>query len=207
MKPPSFNRYEQIILASAKLFRERGYLATSIRDIGEALGITSAALYYHFKNKDELLLAVMEQALLRLREAVIEAISTSDNSAERLRIAIRTHLRISTDYQDFAIVWLRETRNLTPTAYEQVKVWQDAYDAVWSGLFLAAQKEGLYKEGVDIRLMRLLMFGALNLVVTWYRQKSAYSPEQIAHTLYYYVSEGVHQTPLGLSFTDIVSFP
>ena len=67
--------YDEIIIASAKLFRKNGYLATSIRDIGDALGITSAALYYHFKNKEEVLLAIILRALKEIRQAVETAVS------------------------------------------------------------------------------------------------------------------------------------
>ena len=82
------NRYQEIIIESARLFRERGYLATSIRDIGEALGITSAALYYHFKNKDELLLAMMKIALDQLQDAVGKAIAMETNPVQRIRAAM-----------------------------------------------------------------------------------------------------------------------
>ncbi len=185
------NRYQSIILESARLFRNNGYLATSIRDIGDALGITSAALYYHFKNKDELLETMMLVALKELHDAVEVSISAETDPNLRIRAAMRTHIRISTDYQDFGIVLLREVRHLSLEAQTRVIAKRDDYEAIWKKLFLDAQNAGQYKPDVDIQLLRLLTFGAINLVVTWYRESGAYSPEQIADSLYKIAGDGV----------------
>ncbi len=190
------NRYQNILVESARLFRRKGFLATSIRDIGDALDITSAALYYHFKNKDELLEAVMELALDRLRGAIEEATSADNHPALNIRQAMRAHLRISTEYQNFAIVLLQEIRHLSPDARGRVVAKRDAYEALWTDWFIEAQKVGVYKPHVDVRLLRLLTFGAINLVVTWFQPTGKYSAEQIADMLYEYASNGVMQPGL-----------
>lgn len=185
------NRYQKILIESARLFRERGYLATSIRDIGEALGVTSAALYYHFKNKDELLQAIMLVALNELETAVKASISAETDALERIRIATRTHLTISIEYQNFAIVLLQEARHLKPDGLERFIAERDAYERIWANLFLEAHNAGLYKPGVDLNLLRLLMFGTINLVVTWYKPSGAFTPEQIADAIFQYTGTGV----------------
>lgn len=190
------NRYQNILIESARLFRRKGFLATSIRDIGDALDITSAALYYHFKNKDELLEAVMQIALDRLRSAIEEATSAENHPALNIHLAMRAHLRISTEYQDFAIVLLQEIRHLSPEARARVVAKRDAYEALWTDWFISAQEAGVYKSHVDVRLLRLLTFGAINLVVTWFRPTGKYSAEQIADMLYEYASNGVMQADL-----------
>lgn len=187
----SGNRYQSILLESARLFREKGYLATSIRDIGDALDITSAALYYHFKNKEELLLAIMLVALEELRTAVDAAISAETEPNQRIKAAMRTHLRISVEYQDFAIVLLQEARHLSGEALERVVAERDSYERIWKQLFRDARATGQYRDDVDIRLLRLLTFGAINLVVTWYRKSGAYQPEEIADQLFMIATEGV----------------
>lgn len=71
--PPDSGGRDAILDTSAKLFSERGYKEVSIRDIAQACGMTNAALYYHFKNKEDLFLAMLqrdhEQTLVALREA------------------------------------------------------------------------------------------------------------------------------------------
>ncbi len=107
-------RQQEIILQSARLFREKGYLATSIRDISESLNMTSAALYYHFKNKEEILLAIMHIGLENLTKGVEAAVSEHSDIWDKLRAAFQTHMRASLDNQDFAYVLLKDLRHLSP---------------------------------------------------------------------------------------------
>jgi len=71
--PPDSGGRDAILDTSAKLFSQHGYKEVSIRDIAQACGMTNAALYYHFKNKEDLFLAMLqrdhEQTLVALREA------------------------------------------------------------------------------------------------------------------------------------------
>jgi AcrR family transcriptional regulator len=71
--PPDSGGREAILDTSAKLFSQHGYKAVSIRDIAQACGMTNAALYYHFKNKEDLFLAMLqrdhEQTLTALQDA------------------------------------------------------------------------------------------------------------------------------------------
>ena len=71
--PPDSGGRNAILDTSAKLFSQQGYKEVSIRDIAQACGMTNAALYYHFKNKEDLFLAMLErdheQTLVALREA------------------------------------------------------------------------------------------------------------------------------------------
>lgn len=188
----SSNRQQEIILESARLFRQKGYLATSIRDISESLNITSAALYYHFKNKEEILLEIMRLSLSRLHTAVQAAITKHhDEPWAQIRAALRTHLRISLDYQDFAIVLLKDLRHLTPEWRDEVVSARDAYEDMWEDMLLACQQAQLFKKDVDLNLLRLLTFGAMNLVVTWYRPSGKYQPEEIADVFLDYISNGV----------------
>lgn len=187
----AITRHQEIIIESASLFRQKGYLATSIRDISEILGITSAALYYHFKNKEEILLEIMRLSLNNLQEAVGQAIEEQDETWGRLRAALRTHLHISLMYQDFAIVLLKDLRHLSPELQHQIIAARDAYEEMWSELLKDGQNEGLIRQGVDLDLLRLLTFGALNLVVTWYKPTGVRQPHEIADAFLDFISRGV----------------
>ncbi len=199
MRPyrPQMDRYEEIIVKSSRLFRENGYPSTSIRDIGNALGVTSAALYYHFKNKDELLLAVIKTAHKNIQQNVHNAIEKETDPGRRIRNAMQAHLRFSVDHQDLAIVYLTEVEHLSEESYRHVEDEVQAYNAMWSTLFADAKESGVIGEHVDIGLLKLLMFGALNLVVTWYRPTGAYTPEQITDELFKYATEGVMPRSIG----------
>ncbi len=185
------SRQEEIIAQAAKLFREKGYIATSIRDISESLEMTSAALYYHFKNKEEILLAIMHLALTNLIEGVESAVSEQEDVWEKLRAAIRTHMRGSLDYQDFAYVLLKDLRHLSPEWRDEVVAKRDAYDRYWDRLLLEAREKGVIAEGIDLEMFRLLAFGAINLAISWYKPEGRYSPEEIADMFLDYLGDGV----------------
>jgi len=185
------NRMEEIVVTSAELFRSRGYLATSIRDIGDALGVTSAALYYHFKNKDEVLLGVMRIGLQEVSQAVTQTIENTEGTWEKIEAAMVSHIHFSLEHQDYAIVLLQELRHLSPNSRKEVVRVRDAYEEVWEGLLEQAQVEGLLRKDVDPGLLRLMMFGAINSVVSWYRPKGGHSPAEIAASFARYIGEGV----------------
>ena len=184
-------RQGEIIIQSARLFREKGYLATSIRDISESLDMTSAALYYHFKNKEEILLAIMHLGLEGLIKGVEEAVAAQEAIWDKLRAAFRTHMRASLDNQDFAYVLLKDLRHLSPEWQAEVVAKRDAYDSYWDQLLIKAREQGVIGSEIDLEMFRLLAFGAINLAISWYNPDGRYSPEEIADLFLDYLGDGV----------------
>ena len=184
-------RQGEIIIQSARLFREKGYLATSIRDISESLDMTSAALYYHFKNKEEILLAIMHLGLEGLIKGVEEAVAQQVEIWDKLRAAFRTHMRASLDNQDFAYVLLKDLRHLSPEWQAEVVAKRDAYDSYWDELLIEARDQGVIGAEIDLEMFRLLAFGAINLAISWYNPDGRYSPEEIADLFLDYLGDGV----------------
>jgi AcrR family transcriptional regulator len=89
------NRRGELVRAAAQLFREKGFEATTIRDIAGAVGMQSGSPFYHFANKHELLMAVMEEGLrlgLERSHAVVEAAGLTP--VERFRRLVRAHYGI-----------------------------------------------------------------------------------------------------------------
>lgn len=191
MSATKTNRPEELVRIAARLFREQGYAATSIRDLGEASGTTSAALYYHFANKEELLLAVIETGLKLVLSTMEKAVAQQQGVLDKLQVAMRAHLHSSLENQDFAVVVLQASRFLSPDRRQEVDALRVQYDALWDDLFLAGQREGLFKSDLDSKLLRKLIFGAMNNVVFWYRPEGGYSIDEISDTFLGWIMEGV----------------
>lgn len=187
------NRHNDIILQSARLFREKGYPSTSIRDIADTVNINSASLYYHFKNKEEILLEVMLYGVRIVHQKVQEILHTDQDLGLRVRDGLRTHLLISIEYQNFAAVHLQEMRHLSPDAYAKVIAERDAYEKMWEGIIDEAKNTQIIKPDVDTRLLRLHGFGTLNWIVTWYRPNGEYTPEEIIDAFVEHLRNGVFQ--------------
>jgi len=164
------NRRADLIRVAARLFREKGFDGTTIRDIAHAVGMRSGSPFYHFANKHELLMAVMEEGLRlgleRTRGAVDEALP----AAERLAQLVRTHYGILHDAgSDFIPVMLYDWRSLPAQYKRRIVELKDRYDAIWQRTLDELHEQGLLR--TDAKLARLMILGAMNFSATWYRLK------------------------------------
>ena len=165
------NRRGELVRAAAQLFREKGFEGTTIRDIAGAVGMQSGSPFYHFANKHELLMAVMEEGLrlgLERSRAVVEARGLT--AVERFRQLVRAHYGILHETgSDFIPVMLYDWRSL-PAAYRRrIVELKDRYDALWQATLDALHAEG--RLGADARIARLMILGAINFSATWYRAR------------------------------------
>jgi TetR/AcrR family transcriptional regulator, cholesterol catabolism regulator len=173
------NRREDLLRVCARLFREKGFDGTSIRDVSQAAGMHSGSPFYHFKSKQEMLFAVMEQGLTEgLRH--LEAVATEKlPPAEKFRKLVRVHLgTICEDGHDFIPVMLYDWRSLTPANRRRMIALQDRYDALWQKVTDELQAAGLMQG--DPQLARLFTFGVLNWTARWYRAGGRKSLDEIA---------------------------
>jgi AcrR family transcriptional regulator len=161
-------RRGQLVRESARLFREQGYDATSVRDIAAATGLQSGSWVYHFKTKQDILAAVMEEGLQQALER-IEAIARENlPPREHFRALVRTHLdTLLAPGQDFIPVLLYDWRSLDRRGRERVIALQKRYEKVWDDVMRRLRRSGDW--AMPTRVDRLLMFGALNWIVQWYR--------------------------------------
>jgi AcrR family transcriptional regulator len=173
------NRREELLRVSARLFREKGFDGTSIRDISSAAGMHSGSPFYHFKTKQDILIAVMEhglaEGLRRLEDAMVEP----GTAEQRLRRMIRAQLgTILEDGNDFIPVLLYDWRSLTEANQRRIIALNDRYDALWQRLIDDLKREG-HMPG-DAQLVRLLVLGAVNWTGRWYRDGGRLSLDEIA---------------------------
>lgn len=178
-RPRDGSRREDLLRVCARLFREQSFDGTSIRDIAQAAGMRSGSPFYHFKTKQEMLVAVMEQGLtegLRHLEAVA---ALKLPAAEKFRKLVRVHLgTLCEDGHDFIPVMLYDWRSLTSANRRRVIALQDRYDALWQRVTDEVKAAGLMQG--DAQLARLFTFGVLNWTARWYRAGGRKSLDEIA---------------------------
>ncbi len=162
------SRRHQLLRASARLFREKGFDGTSVRDIAQATGLQSGSWVYHFPTKQDILVAAMEQGLVDAL-ARIEAIAAQQLPPRRkFEALVRTHLdTLLAPGQDFIPVVLYEWRSLEASSRRRVAVPLKRYEAVWRDAIDALQRTGEWPTRTKIDVM--LLFGALNWMVRWYQ--------------------------------------
>ena len=162
--PRQDNRRAHLLDAAAKLFSERGFHATSMRDIAKAVGMLSGSIYYHFESKDEMLLAVYEEGVRRVATAVEQAVEREAEPWARLEAGCAAHLRGLIAYRDYARVMIQTAPDQAGSARARIRELRRNYEARFRQLIDALT----LPPGIDPRYVRLLLFGALNWSQVWY---------------------------------------
>jgi AcrR family transcriptional regulator len=171
------NRRRALLVGAARLFRRKGFDGTSTRDIAAAAGMQSGSPFYHFRSKQALLFAVMEEgmrhAVERQRQAITACGMEKLAPAEQLRVLVRHHFEVLLGPgSDFIPVMLYEARSVSPRHRAALAQLQGEYEQAWVPVLQALHAAGRLK--ADVKLARLLIFGALNWSVQWFdRRKGA----------------------------------
>jgi AcrR family transcriptional regulator len=177
------NRRGELLRSAARLFRRKGFNATSTRDIAAAAGMQSGSPFYHFKSKGALLYAVMEEgmrsAIARQSEALQKAERGAHDPGGLLAVLIRNHFDILLGPgSDFIPVMLYEWRSITPRQRLALADLQSEYEAPWMPVLRALHASGQLK--AEVKLARLLIFGALNWSAQWFDRRKAASLDELS---------------------------
>ncbi|MEJ6022014.1 TetR/AcrR family transcriptional regulator [Ramlibacter sp. PS4R-6] len=175
------NRRRDLLNSAARLFRRKGFDATTTRDIAAAVGMHSGSPFYHFESKGALLAAVMEEGMrtaIERQRTALEAAGDRIPASQRLRVLVRNHFDVLLGPgSDFIPVMLYEARSLTPKQRRVITDLQSEYEAAWVPVLQQLVTVGKLKG--DVKLARLLIFGALNWSAQWYDRRKGASLDEL----------------------------
>jgi len=172
-------RRQQIEDAASALFRDRGYAATSVRDIAHALDMQGGSLYAHVASKEDVLWSIVSRAADRFNAKVGPVAIGGAPAAARLREMIRAHVGVVTGAQKDAVVFLHEWRFLSQSRREQMAERRDAYEALFRHVIGEGIASGAFKP-VDPRMAAMAILSALNGIATWYSASGELGPDEVA---------------------------
>ncbi|QHE84801.1 TetR/AcrR family transcriptional regulator [Hydrogenophaga sp. BPS33] len=176
------NSKEILLGIAAKLFREKGYKGTSIRDIASRAKIEPSAIYYHYASKEALLDAVLEhsiQGLLNEVQGALDQLPAEATSRDRIQVAMAAHLRSNIAHGDYALASRRLMGEVPPAMRRKHAATRAEYGAYWESLFQEAGRENGIREDMQLGLARMFLMGALNWASEWFDPKKK-SPEDLA---------------------------
>lgn len=180
-----------MLMAAARLFRERGIAGASMRGIAQESGILLGSLTHRYPKKSDLLLAVMEAGVRRAVTAIEEVVEASDAPLERLRLALRVHLNELLAPDSAVWLLLNEWARLPEESRAELRDVRQRYDSVWQRLVEEASAAGQLSPDLDLRLVHLFVFGAVNSVAHWYEPGGARTPDEIADAFSALIAVGV----------------
>ncbi len=183
---------EEIVEKATDLFARDGFGATSLDDIAVALGVTQAALYYHIKNKEEILRSIYITVLHISEEPLQRIVAAPHLSArEKLRQAIEHHVKVAADRSPAMTVFYREWSHLTGPFASEIKQRQKAYERYFEEIIQDGIKDGLFAPGIDARIATFGLLGMCNWLSNWYHPAGQYTPQQIADMFAFIFENGL----------------
>jgi AcrR family transcriptional regulator len=171
------SRRQAVLDTAASMFAARGYAETSIRSIATDVGMLPGSIYYHFKSKEDLLLAVYHEGVVRFETAITQAqADASDDPWEALMAACTAHLDVLLDGGPYTrIVSPEFMRTFPAPMLGMLNQERDRYEQQFEALIARLP----LKPGADRWLFKVALFGSLNWSQTWYRE-GRYKPADIA---------------------------
>ena len=160
-------RRKELTRQAAQLFVQEGFDRTTVRMLAQEMGIKSGSLFHHFRDKQEILAAVIEEGTQNALVMAKAALEACDHTAEaRLQAMARAHLQTLLTDRNAHVVALYEWRRLDPGARDHLSHLRDAYESLWEQVIDEALKARLIHG--DRFLVSRFVMGALNWTVRWY---------------------------------------
>lgn len=176
------SRRSSLLSAAAGLFREKGFEATTIRDIAGAVGMGSGSPFCHFRSKQHILGCIVLEGMASTLASVEALMAQHLPPAERFRSLMRLH--ISTLHHpdnDFVAVMLYEWRALSADNRQQLVALMNRYENVWHECLLGLQQAGLLHG--NLPLIRQILLGATNWSLRWFKPDGALSATELGEAV------------------------
>lgn len=173
-------RRQEILDAAARIFDEKGYEATSIQDVADAVGILKGSLYYYIDSKEDLLFGIIEEAHLE-GLANLERIEDMEaDTLTQLRALLEAHVLSNMRNRTKVGVFFHDFRSLSGERHDTIVSERDRYDEKLRALIEQAQEEGVIVSELDAKIVSLGILGMLNWVYQWYSPDGPFAAEEIA---------------------------
>jgi len=180
---------DKILKNAARLFAKKGYENVSLAEIAAKLMLNKATLYYYFKSKDEIFFVIQMQAIEQANDVLEKVLASEAGPEEKLREAIKSHVRIVT--QDHITGTFRQRELVLPRKLmAQLISSRDRFEKNFQKIILEGVKKGVFQKGYW-KLAVLSILGTLNAIPRWYSPKGELSADEIGEALAGFIIKGL----------------
>lgn len=187
-------RWEEILSVSARLFCEKGYMATTMDDIAAELYITKPALYYYIRTKHDLLYEICESAINRLMEGVKEIDDARGTPEERLRALVTLHVNMFSKHGDIINVYLADEGELPTEKREYIRGRSREYEAIYREIIREGIEERDFRD-LDVKMVVRAISGMCNWPSNWYTPEGKMTADEIAEVFIDLILNGCRRVP------------
>jgi AcrR family transcriptional regulator len=182
---------DDVVSAAGRLFAERGYHGTSMRDLGRELGLMGSSLYAHIEGKQELLVEVIDRGAGLFRESSDCALAVEGDTTDRLRALIAGHVAVVLDHRDEVGTFLNEAAALDDGARLGVLAARDNYEAAFRRVLLEGAADGSFRSDLDAKTGSIFILSILNAIGRWYREDGLVDRDELVDRIVAFSLEGI----------------
>jgi TetR/AcrR family transcriptional regulator, cholesterol catabolism regulator len=173
-------RQAELLAIAADLFADRGYVATTVRDIADEAGILSGSLYHHFDSKesmiDEILSTFIDQTLASYESVIAEG----KGPKETFEGLVRTSLESMVDSRAAILIYQNEARFLAAQPrFSYLSAAHRKFEKIWTDVLKKGVKSGEFRDSIDPKLVYRLVRDTVWTAPRWYRPGGSLKPERI----------------------------
>lgn len=183
-------RKDVIIAKAAKLFREKGFSATSMRDLAEHVGVEAASLYNHISSKAEILQEICFKVANNFLSHIEEVDVAHENSIKKVEGILRFHIRQMIDNYEEVYVSDREWKHLTDPYLSNMQGQRRAYRQRIASIIEQGIQRNEIKD-IDAPTVVLIMLHAVSGIESWHRSKRKIEPEKLEDNMVQILIEGL----------------
>ena len=176
-------KLELILRTSARIFAEKSYHSTSMRDISRATGVSLAGLYHYCKSKEELLFLIQDHCFGRVLERVEERIRGVGDPFEKLRIFIDNHLSFFAANMAEMKVLSHEAESLAGDLHRKVSTRKEKYAKLARRILRDIQESQPANARIDLTVATYALFGMMNWIYNWYDPGGKLSVNQLVDNI------------------------
>src|SRR5437868_16479 len=181
---------ENVRAAAVQLFAEYGYHAAPLRNIARMAGIQAASIYYHYANKQALLVEIMDTHMHNLNANLERIVRKQAPIRQRLHEAIANHIRLHTTYKAEFFIIDTEIRALEGENRASILALRDRYESLLQELLREGMQQGIFRQ-LDIKVASYALIAMCTEVATWFRPEGRLSVQQVVDIYTQMISEGL----------------
>jgi AcrR family transcriptional regulator len=185
-------RRDEILAIAAELFAERGFAATTVREIADAAGILSGSLYHHFDSKESMADELVRELLDRVLAAYRRIVASNDDAERMLRDLVREAFSAIATERATVAVMVNEWNLFTQyPRFAYLRDIEEETERLWVTVIERGMHAGAFRPGLDARMVYRLLRDAIWVSVRWYRPNGRDTSEQIADSYLAVLLDGI----------------
>ena len=176
-------KLEFILRTAARIFAEKSYHSTSMRDISRATNVSLAGLYHYCRSKEELLFLIQDNCFGRVLERLEAQLQQVDDPVARLGTFIENHLSFFAANMAEMKVLSHEAESLRGDLHAHVSTRKENYTRLARKILQEVQESTKNKQPVDLTVATYALFGMMNWIYNWYDPQGKLKVHDLAQHL------------------------